>query len=356
MRYIEILRVVIICTLVAASFCITTGISYANEMATSVRRSGDGKVVVAVHPYIDESYKFTRPNKKAFPVGVMIQNRSAETVGVDDITVYESARHRTWVRRPSPYSERSFGAIMHNRYIMDDAKRMQSELCGGKCREDGLLRINEIFHALWLEPGESYFGIIYLQKRKGRTSPKRIRSVDDIVLTVPILRKDLTKGYLMNVSMDGNRDLEAIADRELLNDSGNGGDPFEEIYVGPASQRPPNVRIYGLTKELDECFSEAVGKVEVKGSSNGHYDVIEVKLDKRGQYLSDDVKESGSKKLDKAAGKVVAKMKKCRSSDSVSSDSNDNVQAYYKYKAIMGDIIAYAIDESLNADNPKDER
>jgi hypothetical protein len=333
---------------VILSVVMLSHLASASELADSIKATKDGSVVVAVHPYVTDREKFKLPKGMRFvvPVGVLIQNRSAETIGVEKIEIVESNRHGVWTSDISPYIQRPFGALMENRAILGDAMSMQNDVCEGKCRGDEMVHMNEIFYAPWIEPGASAFGIVYLEARKKRVYPERIWSVDDLVFEIPIVRKDFTRGYLVNVSLVGDRELEAAADKAAADDTKGGKEPFEKVYVGPAGEKPTNAKIYAVTKGIDECAKKAIGGIKLKRANvYGYYDVVKVTLDKNARYLSHETATSGVEALDKAADKVAGKLKSCEVPNPADGNALGKTGAYYKYSIALGDSVAYRMDE-----------
>ncbi|MFA5186502.1 MAG: hypothetical protein WC551_08505 [Patescibacteria group bacterium] len=319
--------------------------------ATYIKSSADGNVVVAVHSYASERDKVRLPKNMRFniPVGVMIQNRGDEAIGIEELRISEANEHKVWIDRISPYVDRTFGAIMEARAFEHDAADIKAELCNstGGCKETDRLRVNEIFHAPWIKPGESYYGIIYLETRKGRFTPEKLWSIDDLVLTIPVLRKDLTRAYVMKVSMSGNQELETAAENRMKENAGKDDDPFAKIFVGPSNDRPNNVALYDATKRMEECAVKSIGKIKSKkGRPYGYYARLDIMFDKSGKYLSHTTKNTGLNWLDKAADKVVKGMKDCRIVDRTDAAAGDNDGAHYKYEVIFGDAVAYEIDDS----------
>ncbi len=330
--------------LVAVVLLLVSMTASAEDFAREVVVSADGKIVVAVHPYTSRKERklikilSDGEKKSLIPVGVMIQNYSDKALSTyrNKMHVKDSKQGGRGVVKMSPFSRRRpLGGIAGPEFHRDVCK-MNREVRDAYAPREALLNptMNEVYYAPWIAPKETYYGLIYIERKDEKERNRRIHSLEGLELYVPLIQEDMKDVYRAKIPLSSEGEGKIARSPRLLRMAHEG---VKKIYIGPSEKRPTDDEIYRRYMELMRCDWMGSSGAEIGRVSDRHYIRAYLEYDECGNVVSEDiVRVAGGLSLERKMKKWVDGMKECELHFGAAESTQCSNAPYYRYSMYIG--------------------
>ena len=314
-----------------------SAISEESDLSPSVAISDDGKVVIAIRPYFSRKDKgdfyLSGSLSKTIPVGMMIQNYSDRPISIDRISVKSSKGRRIYVPQYTPYGDRTVGAIAGRDFFTDGEdlnKLLHQKYMPSQKRPT--LGVNEVFYKDNLEPGASFYGLVYLSRRDKHFVPMWVKGIDDLAFEVTFYRSDSASLHTATLFIDD----KSTNITKRFEQSKKENCRFQ--CSGEQCDKMSPTAFRNTQKDLLDCFAMSLGKNGNRPATAdmwGKYSVAWINFDADGNYLSHELtKSSKNKHIDEALDKVAKGMEHCDLSYAMKGETQ------YRIMGVVGDSVA----------------
>lgn len=307
-------------------------------ISSVVTNDGDISFAVVTYDKADmEDFRLKRDMKHFYPVGILVQNNSGKKIAIDQIYVTSANNEKIYNHEFTPFGKRIFGTladkkILNNAVEINDivTKRYYSK------KTSFPLQFDEIFYKPYLNSGEAFFGIIYLDKRDKSLKPEKIKNIDGVMINIPFWRDNFSKNMLAQLSLQS---PEAVITQKtgIVNLS-----DVKLKCANDACKKMSNAEFYDLTTAFNKCYMESTAdNWKVKGQYWGERAWGRIIFNKYGEQLSKTVlMESKNKSLNSTLDKVMLGMQNCEISYKGKRLMVEDKKPLYDLTLYVGDVVA----------------
>lgn len=306
--------------------------------SASTAVSDDGKIIVAVHPYLtkQEANDIDYRRDGRIPVGILVQNYSNNEIFIrmPNVTINNSDdTQNIFVPAYTPYGQRVVrGQLVRDGVALNQIIRDQS----AKHLPLPTVGVNDVFYVQKLAPQNSIYAMILLDKRNDKLRRIKMRDLKDLTIEVPFIRLDNSGRFVAKLVVDENQNGKIEIDKN------SSASAYGLYYIGKGKDSLTSSEAAALSYALDDCYSRSVAShVHGRYQNTKNLIGIAIFLDSTGKYLSYKVgPSSDDEMLEKDAKAVALSMKKCSVPELKGKITENKTEPQHIFIGMIGDAAA----------------
>lgn len=354
------------CLAVVVAVCWSTILFAADYVAAA---NAEGNVVVAVKPYTEmkeakklEAFRGFK-GARIVPVGIFIQNNSNHRIWVFRDIAFKDTDAKLYAYPMIESAERPLG-VLGGYNFFEDGQKINNDLHTQYDKKGNIPQLsqNEVFSPDWVEPGKSYYGLVYVALHEPKV-PEQYHSihylkdtklpisgvmkvVGDSTILVSYLAPESGNRYVaefpLAVTSDSHGTI-AVAGRMSNGDLESKTGFYHAGHAGNGFSTDTYLDQF---KSFHACYLKSIVR-SAMGANCKYYgkdeSVATLSYNDFGELVTQNLDEStGNKILDKKLLKVIYGMKQC-DFPQMKERKNDKFgksDVAYRYKIKLGRVFA----------------